>query len=80
MDLSRTYSSPVVAVLDAQETLLRLQAEAERNPAAQYMLGMIYLRGIGVRQDYAAASEWFRRSAIQAMLGGGCATALGGAA
>ena len=66
---SRQYLPPAVAVLQPEPVLLRLRAEAENNPSAQYMLGMIYQRGIGVRQDYAIASEWFRRSAMCALLG-----------
>ena len=37
---------------------------AEQGPAdAQIILGLIYLNGEGVAQDYAEAVKWFRRAA-----------------
>jgi uncharacterized protein len=39
---------------------------AERgNAAAQYLLGVIYQKGMGVLQDYAEAVKWYRLSAEQ---------------
>ena len=43
---------------------LTAMAEAG-NAAAQYNLGVMYAKGQGVSQDYAAAAGWFRKAADQ---------------
>lgn len=40
----------------------RLAAE-QGNPNAQYNLGLLYVNGLGVSQDYAEALKWFKLSA-----------------
>lgn len=43
-----------------------LRSRAERGDVkAQFSLGVMYYRGEGVRQNYAEASQWFRRAALQ---------------
>jgi hypothetical protein len=32
---------------------------------AQYLIGLAYDRGNGVRQDYARAADWYRKAAVQ---------------
>ena len=49
-------------VSDFQENL---QAAEQGNAAAQYNLGVMYLNGLGVRQDEAEAFRWFRQAADQ---------------
>ena len=37
-------------------------AETSDHGYAQYYMGMMYLKGQGVEQDYKAASDWFRKA------------------
>ena len=37
-------------------------AETSDHGFAQYYMGMMYLKGQGVDQDYEAASNWFRKA------------------
>ena len=53
-------------VSDFQETL---QAAEQGNAKAQYNLGVMYDKGLGVRQDYAQAVQWYRRAAEQGYAG-----------
>ena len=49
-----------------QPTLARLQLQAEQGEsAAQIQLGLTYLNGEGVPQDYAESVRWFRAAAEQ---------------
>lgn len=41
------------------------KAAEEGNAEAQYHLGLCYFVGVGVKQNYATASEWFRKAAEQ---------------
>jgi TPR repeat protein len=43
---------------------LKLPAD-EGNPEAQFLLGVMYGMGLGVRQDYAESLMWFRNAARQ---------------
>ena len=47
----------------------RAQAE-QGNMGAQFLLGVAYAKGLGVRQDYAEAAKWFRKSANPGWAGG----------
>lgn len=47
----------------AHDVLLPLAIEG--NSEAQYLLGMLYLRGQGVERNYSVASNWFGKSAEQ---------------
>ena len=49
-------------VLDFRETL---QAAERGDAHAQALLGEMYEKGRGVRQDYAEAVKWFRQAAEQ---------------
>ena len=50
---------------DYETALREWRPLAERGDAeAQYYLGSMYDRGIGVRQDYAKAAKWYRRAAL----------------
>ena len=49
-------------VSDFQETL---QAAEQGNAKAQYNLGVMYDKGLGVRQDDAQAVQWYRRAKEQ---------------
>lgn len=42
-----------------------MQAAKQNHSRAQYHLGLLYMNGEGIKQDYAAAYSWFRRSADQ---------------
>ena len=44
---------------------MRPLAEISDHGLAQYYLGMMYLHGNGVEQDYDEAAKWFRKSARQ---------------
>ena len=46
-----------------QAAKLFAQAAAQGHPGAQYYLGMIYERGVGVPKDLATALNWYRQSA-----------------
>ena len=51
------------------DTVAAVQALAEQGDAkAQYALGTMYRDGQGVAQDFAAALDWWRRSAAQGFL------------
>ncbi|WP_295698474.1 tetratricopeptide repeat protein, partial [uncultured Neisseria sp.] len=47
---------------DFRETL---QAAEQGNAQAQLNLGLMYVNGQGVRQDYTQAAQWYRRAAEQ---------------
>jgi len=47
----------------AQTARLFQQAADQGHASAQYYLGMIYERGVGVPRDLAAALNWYRQSA-----------------
>jgi hypothetical protein len=40
-------------------------AAEQGDPAAQYILGLLYQNGQGVAQDYAATARWYRKAADQ---------------
>ncbi len=44
---------------------LTQQAAAQGNARAQYRLGNMYVKGVGVPKDFAEAMAWFRQAAIQ---------------
>jgi len=48
-----------------EAAMLYRQASEKGDPSAQYLLGVIYAKGIGVAQDYAEAEMWYRRAAEQ---------------
>jgi TPR repeat protein len=61
------FNDGVVAYLmgdyeKAYNTMISLAKTDEKDGLAQYYLGMMYLKGQGVAQDYKEASEWFRKS------------------
>lgn len=41
------------------------KAAAQGNSSAQYMMGVMYLKGLGVSQDVPEAVEWFTKAAEQ---------------
>lgn len=43
-------------------TTMQSLAETSDHGYAQYYLGMMYMKGQGVEQDYKSASEWFRKA------------------
>lgn len=43
--------------------IMRSLAEASNHAYAQYYVGMMYLNGQGVEQDYSEAGEWFLKAA-----------------
>ena len=48
--------------------MLRLcKAAEEGNAEIQYHLGLCYFAGVGVKQNYVTASEWFRKAAEQGL-------------
>ena len=49
----------------ATALLLFRQLADQGNAAAQYNLGVIYDKGLGVAQDYKAAVKWYRKAADQ---------------
>ena len=61
------FNDGVVAYLmgqyDKAYNTMRSLAETADNAYAQYYLGMMYMNGQGVKQDYTKASEWFRKAA-----------------
>ena len=53
-------------VPDFKETLQVAEQEAEQgNALAQYLLGVMYYDGQGVRKDYVEAVKWYRKAAEQ---------------
>ncbi len=58
--ISRTppAAPPAVAVLPDVETI-RTQAESG-DTDAQYQLGKLYAKGLGVKEDYKLAAKWYR--------------------
>ena len=61
------FNDGVVAYLmgDYNQAFTTMQALAETSDHgyAQYYLGIMYMKGQGVEQDYKSAGEWFRKSA-----------------
>jgi len=45
------------------QTALREFKSAEDDPRALYMVGVIYEKGDGVKQDYAEAAKWYLKAA-----------------
>lgn len=60
------FNDGVVAYLtgdyDKSFKTMRSLAETSDHGYAQYYLGMMYMKGQGVEQDYKNASEWFRKA------------------
>jgi len=60
------FNDGVVAYLmadyDKAFTTMQSLAETSDHGYAQYYMGMMYLKGQGVDQDYEAASNWFRKA------------------
>ena len=60
------FNDGVVAYLmgdyDKAFTTMQSLAETSDHGYAQYYLGMMYMKGQGVEQDYNAAGEWFRKA------------------
>ena len=60
------FNDGVVAYLMADYekafTTMQSLAETSDHGYAQYYMGMMYLKGQGVDQDYEAASDWFRKA------------------
>ena len=60
------FNDGVVAYLMADYekafTTMQSLAETSDHGYAQYYMGMMYLKGQGVEQDYKAASDWFRKA------------------
>ena len=55
---------------DDEEAVRRNQAAAEQGDAeAQYDLGLMYLEGLGVKQDNVEAYAWIRTAAAQGKSG-----------
>ena len=50
---------------EAQAVKLWFAAAEKDHAHAQYCLGVCFLEGIGVEQDYGEAAAWFGRSAMQ---------------
>ena len=50
----------------ADVAALRVIANAG-NADAQYLLGLFYVKGLGVPQDYAQAAAWYRKAADQGL-------------
>ena len=66
------FNDGVVAYLmgdyeTAYNTMISIANTKEEDPLPQYYLGMMYLKGQGVEQDYTQASEWFRKAAENRM-------------
>ena len=65
------FNDGVVAYLTgdydtAFNTMMSL-ADSTEDPMAQYWLGVMYLKGQGVEQNYEEAANWLRRSAQQSV-------------
>ena len=65
------FNDGVVAYLmaDYEKAFKTMQSLAETSDHgyAQYYMGMMYLKGQGVEQDYKAASDWFRKASEQSI-------------
>ena len=61
------FNDGVVAYLmgdyeKAYNTMISLAKTDDKDGLAQYYIGMMYLKGQGVAQDYKEASDWFRKA------------------
>jgi len=61
------FNDGVVAYLmgdyeKAYNTMISLAKTDEKDALAQYYLGVMYMKGQGVEQDYKQASEWLRKA------------------
>ena len=65
------FNGGVVAYLmadyDKAYSTMRALAESANHSYAQYYVGMMYLNGQGVKQDYEKAGHWFRKASEQAI-------------
>ena len=50
----------------AYNTMISL-ANTSEDPIAQYYLGVMYMKGQGVEQDFEQAGEWFRKASEQGL-------------
>ena len=62
------FNDGVVAYLTGDyetsyNTMISLAKTEEGNPLPQYYLGMMYLKGQGVEQNFEEAGKWFRKAA-----------------
>ena len=62
------FNDGVVAYLmgdyeTAYNTMISIAKTNETDPLPQYYLGVMYMKGQGVEQDYEKASEWLRKAA-----------------
>jgi TPR repeat protein len=62
------FNDGVVAYLmgdyeKAFNTMISIAKTDEKNGLAQYYLGVMYMKGQGVEQDYKQAGEWLRKAA-----------------
>ena len=62
------FNDGVVAYLmgdydTAFNTMISLAKTNETDPLPQYYLGVMYMKGQGVEQDYKEASDWLRKAA-----------------
>lgn len=63
MTVTLSLSSPW---LYAETDFAQIKQDAQRgNAAAQYNLGVMYNQGLGVRQDYTLARQWYEKAASQ---------------
>lgn len=66
MHVRADFNDGVVTYLmgdyDKAFTTMQSLAETSDHGFAQYYLGMMYMKGQGVEQDYKLASEWFRKA------------------
>jgi len=51
--------------ISAEDTPSTREAAEKGNASAQYRLGNVYKKGLGVRQDHKEAVFWFKKAAIQ---------------
>ncbi|MCB9892019.1 MAG: SEL1-like repeat protein [Planctomycetes bacterium] len=66
---ARGSSTVATSVSDAERGVMHMRAAAGSGlAAAQYGMGMIYLRGIGVAEDQVAARDWLQRAADQGLV------------
>jgi len=61
--VSERKKSPAKGYTEAQKWFRQAAAQGHKN--AQYMLGLIFYNGRGVKKDYREARAWFERAAKQ---------------
>jgi len=61
--LSKKVENALLALTSENVSDIKRKAVREKNPLSQYILGILYTRGLGVPKNFIKATEWLERAA-----------------